>query len=29
MQYTGDVEEVKRVQAELGLPNEHDDKRRG
>ena len=27
--YTGDVEEVKRVQRELGLVEEHEDKRRG
>ncbi|WWD18363.1 nicotinate phosphoribosyltransferase [Kwoniella shandongensis] len=27
--YTGDVDEVKRAQEELGLPAEHEDKRRG
>ncbi|WVQ96831.1 nicotinate phosphoribosyltransferase [Kwoniella sp. CBS 9459] len=27
--YTGDVEEVKRAQEELGLPAEHEEKRRG
>ncbi|OCF62361.1 nicotinate phosphoribosyltransferase [Kwoniella mangroviensis CBS 10435] len=27
--YTGDVEEVKRAQEELGLPHEHEEKRRG
>lgn len=28
-QYTGDVDEVRRVQEELGLPREHEDKQRG
>ncbi|WWC70640.1 nicotinate phosphoribosyltransferase [Kwoniella pini CBS 10737] len=27
--YTGDVDEVQRAQQELGLPHEHEDKRRG